>query len=135
MDVLDAVWTLAGRQKLEELQRVNEQALQEVNEKQALQFRESSSSDESDGSNGTGTELSAYNFLVTSGTLIPTLVKCLLFKLNPYFNPSNSKPSALERTIEASSHLLIVIPSNLGFYCNQGHDPSCSFAQLHFFGC
>lgn len=70
-------WLSAGRQKLEELQRGNELALQDVTE-QVLQFRETSSS-----------ELSAYNFLVTSGTLIPSLVKCLLFKLNPYFNPSN----------------------------------------------
>lgn len=29
------------------------------------------------------------NILVTSGTLIPSLVKCLLFRLDPYFHPSN----------------------------------------------
>jgi len=78
-------WLSAGRQKLEELQRSNEQALQGVTE-QALQFRETGSGDEID---DTSTDLTAYNFLVTSGTLIPSLVKCLLFKLDQYFNPSN----------------------------------------------
>jgi len=71
---------------------MNEQALQDVTER-ALQFRESSSSDEID---DVASDLNAYNFLVTSGTLIPSLVKCLLFKLNSYFNPSNSKPSSSE---------------------------------------
>jgi EYA(Eyes Absent) family protein len=78
-------WLSAGRQKLEELQRLNEQALQGVTE-QALQFGEASPIDEID---DTSTDLNAYHFLVTSGTLIPSLVKCLLFKLNQYFKPSN----------------------------------------------
>jgi len=78
-------WLSAGRQKLEEMQRLNEQALQDVTE-QALQFREIVSIDEID---DTTTDVTTYNFLVTSGTLIPSLVKCLLFKLNQYFNPSN----------------------------------------------
>lgn len=52
-------WLSAGRQKVAELQRVNEH------------------------------DPTAFNFLVTSGTLIPSLVKCLLFKLDPFFHPSN----------------------------------------------
>ena len=74
---------LPGRQKLQELQRVNEKALQE-------EFAEKTSSD---GSAKSAAAPKSYNFLVTSGTLIPSLVKCLLFKLNPYFYASNSKPT------------------------------------------
>lgn len=34
---------------------------------------------------------SNYNVLVTSGTLVPSLVKCLLFRLNWHFHHLNSK--------------------------------------------
>ncbi|KAG0586287.1 hypothetical protein KC19_2G079200 [Ceratodon purpureus] len=69
-------WLSAGREKLEELQKVNEQKLQEIKIS-------------SDGSVKSSSAPNSYNFLVTSGTLIPSLVKCMLFKLSPYFNASN----------------------------------------------
>ena len=67
-----------------EFQQANQMALQE-------EF--SVGANVSDGSPktvGTVALPSTYNFLVTSGTLIPTLVKCMLFKLNFHFHHTNS---------------------------------------------
>jgi EYA(Eyes Absent) family protein len=75
-DLFTDGWLSTGRQKLEELQKANEQTLQEIKTSR-------------DGSVTSVSAPNSYNFLVTSGTLIPSLVKCLLFKLNPYFDASN----------------------------------------------
>lgn len=77
-------WLSSGRQKLKEFQKANEQALQD-------ELRETASCNKSTESTSESTAASSnsFNYLVTSGTLIPTLAKCLLFKLSPYFKPSN----------------------------------------------
>jgi hypothetical protein len=93
---------LPGKKKLEEFQKVNEQAMQDASP-EITTSSDGSSSDRSssDGSVKSASAPNSYNFLVTSSTLIPSLVKCLLFKLNPYFNASNSKTPALELTLNS----------------------------------
>ena len=67
-----------------EFQQANQMALQE---------EISAGANVSDGkprTAGTVALPTTYNFLVTSGTLIPTLVKCMLFKLDFHFHHTNS---------------------------------------------
>lgn len=79
-------WVLEGRQMLQECERANnvgEDGLSGLAQAMGkLEIPEDGHRLASEGN---------CNILVTSGTLIPSLVKCLLFRLDPYFHPSNSK--------------------------------------------
>jgi EYA(Eyes Absent) family protein len=77
-------WLSAGRQMLQECERANnvgEDGLSGLAQAMGkLEMPEDGHRLPSEGN---------CNILVTSGTLIPSLVKCLLFRLDPYFHPSN----------------------------------------------
>ncbi|CAM6064517.1 unnamed protein product, partial [Sphagnum tenellum] len=77
-------WLSAGRQMLQECERANnvgEDGLSGLAQAMGkLEMPEDGHRLASEGN---------CNILVTSSTLIPSLVKCLLFRLDPYFHPSN----------------------------------------------
>jgi hypothetical protein len=79
-------WVLEGRQMLQECERANNVGKDGLSGLALavgkLEMPEDGHKLASEGN---------CNILVTSGTLIPSLVKCLLFRLDPYFHPSNSK--------------------------------------------
>lgn len=46
------------------------------------------------------TNSSSINCIVTSGSLIPSLAKCLLYRLNDVISSENGMPPVLERPFE-----------------------------------
>lgn len=82
-DIFTDGWLTAGRELLEACQRAN----QHLNEKQHK--AESLNTGNCDPILQASTCVKNYNILVTSGTLVPSLVKCMLFRLDSYFHHLN----------------------------------------------
>jgi hypothetical protein len=80
-------WLSAGRQLLEECERANKMQENDLHG----QVQTIGTSERRLGEVRQVASEGNCNVLVTSGTLIPSLVKCLLFRLNTYFHPLNSK--------------------------------------------
>lgn len=81
---------LLGRQKLEEFQKAN-QTVAEANCRPLKTLGPDRGEDNVESASEAAVSPSKYNVLVSSGTLIPSLVKCLLFRLNSHFHHENSK--------------------------------------------
>ncbi|CAK9207324.1 unnamed protein product [Sphagnum jensenii] len=78
-------WLSAGRQLLEECERANKMQENDLHG----QVQTIGTSERRLGEVRQVASEGNCNVLVTSGTLIPSLVKCLLFRLNTYFHPLN----------------------------------------------
>jgi hypothetical protein len=82
---------LEGRQLLEECERANKRQENDLHG----QVQTMGTSERRLGEVQQVASEGNCNVLVTSGTLIPSLVKCLLFRLNTYFHPLNSKSAPI----------------------------------------
>jgi len=78
-------WLSAGRQLLEESERANKMQENDLHGR----VQTMGTSERRLGEVRQVASEGNCNVLVTSGTLIPSLVKCLLFRLNTYFHPLN----------------------------------------------